>query len=75
MNQIIINVDDFQTRAALLEDDKLTEFFIERSDEVKVTGNIYKGKVANVLPGMESAFLDIGLEKNAFFVCQGFERV
>ncbi|WP_319370156.1 Rne/Rng family ribonuclease [uncultured Ilyobacter sp.] len=66
MNQIIINVDDFQTRAALLEEDKLAEFFIERSDEVKVTGNIYKGKVANVLPGMESAFLDIGLEKNAF---------
>ncbi len=66
MNQIVINVDEFQTRAALLENDRLTEFFIERSDEIKVSGNIYKGRVANVLPGMESAFVDIGLEKNAF---------
>lgn len=66
MNQIIINVDNFQTRAALLEEEKLSEMFIERNDEVRVTGNIYKGRVANVLPGMESAFVDIGLEKNAF---------
>lgn len=66
MNQIIINVDRFQTRAALLEDNKVTEVFIERDDEKKVNGSIYKGKVANVLPGMESAFVDIGLEKNAF---------
>jgi ribonuclease G len=66
MNQIIINVDNFQTRAALLEDEKLSEMFIERDDEVRVTGNIYKGRVANVLPGMESAFVDIGLEKNSF---------
>lgn len=66
MNQIIINVDKFQTRAALLEDGKASELFIERDDEKKVNGSIYKGKVANVLPGMESAFLDIGFEKNAF---------
>ncbi len=66
MNQIIINVDKFQTRAALLEDGKASEIFIERDDEKKVNGSIFKGRVANVLPGMESAFVDIGLEKNAF---------
>jgi len=66
MNQIIINVDKFQTRAALLEDGRPSELFIERDDEKKVNGSILKGRVANVLPGMESAFLDIGFEKNAF---------
>lgn len=66
MNQIIINVDKFQTRAALLEEGRVSELFIERDDEKKVNGSIFKGKVANVLPGMESAFVDIGLEKNAF---------
>ncbi len=66
MNQIVISVDKFQTRAALLEEGKATEVFFERDDEKKVNGSIYKGRVANVLPGMESAFVDIGLEKNAF---------
>lgn len=66
MNQIIINIDKFQTRAAILENGKVLEFFIERYGEGTINGNIYKGKVANVLPGMESAFVNIGLEKNGF---------
>ena len=66
MNRIIINVNDFQKRAAIIEEDKVVEIFNERNDESNIIKNIYKGKVANVLPGMESAFVDIGLEKNSF---------
>lgn len=66
MNQIIVSISDFEERAALLEGEKLTEFFIQRNEQNRINGNIYKARVANVLPGMESAFLDIGLEKNAF---------
>ena len=66
MNRIVINVNDFQKRAAIIEDDRVVEIFNERNDESNIIKNIYKGKVANVLPGMESAFVDIGLEKNSF---------
>lgn len=66
MNQIVINIDKFQSRAAIIENKKVIEILIEREEEGRINGSIYKGKVANVLPGMESAFLNIGLEKNAF---------
>ncbi|MEG1582715.1 MAG: Rne/Rng family ribonuclease [Cetobacterium sp.] len=66
MNQIIINTNKFKTRAAILENGKVMEVHIEREGEGTLNGNIYKGKVANVLPGMESAFVKIGLEKNGF---------
>ena len=66
MNQIIVSISDFEERAALLEGEKLTEFFIQRNEQNRINGNIYKARVANVLPGMESAFLDIGTQKNAF---------
>lgn len=66
MNQIVINIDEFQSRAAIIEDEKVVEVLIEREKERRINANIYKGKVANVLPGMESAFVNIGLEKNAF---------
>lgn len=66
MNQIVINIDEFQSRAAIIENGKTMEILIEREEEGRINGSIYKGKVANVLPGMESAFLNIGLEKNAF---------
>lgn len=66
MNKIVISVNDFQKRAAIIEDNKVVEIFNERNDESNIIKNIYKGKVANVLPGMESAFVDIGLEKNSF---------
>lgn len=59
-------MDRIATRAALVQEDKVTELFIERNGEGNLNGNIYKGKVANVLPGMESAFVNIGLEKNGF---------
>ena len=66
MNQIVINIDEFQSRAAIIEDEKVVEVLIEREEERRINANIYKGKVANVFPGMESAFVNIGLEKNAF---------
>lgn len=66
MNQIVINIDEFQSRAAIIEDGKVVEILIEREEEGRINGSIYKGKVANVLPGMESAFVNIGLEKNGF---------
>ncbi len=66
MKQIIVNVEDFEIKAALLEDNRLSEFFVQRDEKKRINGNIYKGRVANILPGMESAFVDIGLAKNAF---------
>lgn len=66
MKQIVVNVNEFEIKVALLEEDILTEFYVEREDKERMVGNIYKGRVANVLPGMESAFIDIGLEKNSF---------
>jgi ribonuclease G len=62
--EIIANVEPYETRVAVLDDGKLINLFIERGEPL--AGNIYKGRVANVLPGMEAAFVDIGLERNAF---------
>ncbi len=64
--KIIVNCDNRATRVALLERGKLVELDIERPLQQRVVGNLYKGTVANVLPGMQAAFVDIGLEKNAF---------
>ncbi len=64
--KIIVNCDNRATRVALLEKGKLVEMDIERPLQHRVVGNLYKGTVANVLPGMQAAFVDIGLEKNAF---------
>ncbi len=66
MKEIIVDVGAGQTRVALLENRELTEICIERQNSERITGNIYKGRVENVLPGMQAAFVDIGLEKNAF---------
>lgn len=66
MNELIINVTPYETRVALLEDRLLTELYIERTKDRGIIGNIYKGKVIKVLPGMQAAFVDIGLEKAAF---------
>lgn len=64
--EILVTVDIDETRAAVLEDGELVEIFIERPVHQRVVGNIYKGKVENVLPGMQAAFVDIGLERNSF---------
>jgi ribonuclease G len=64
--EILINSAPFETRVALVEKQRLVEIFIERSHDKGVAGNIYKGRVTRVLPGMQAAFVDIGLEKAAF---------
>ncbi|CCO07689.1 Rne/Rng family ribonuclease [Desulforamulus hydrothermalis] len=66
LKEIVINVQEEETRVAVLEDRVLMEVYIERSQNQRLVGNIFKGKVENVLPGMQAAFVDIGLEKNAF---------
>jgi len=65
-NELIINVRPQETRVALLEDRVLAELYIEHTKDRGIVGNIYKGKVVKVLPGMQAAFVEIGLEKAAF---------
>ena len=65
-SELIINATFSETRIAFLENGILTEFFIERKKDRSIVGNIYKGKVVRILPGMDAAFVDIGLEKSAF---------
>jgi ribonuclease G len=64
--QIVINIAEHETRVALLEDGNIAELFIEREDASDTAGNIYKGRVQRVLPGMQAAFVDIGLKQAAF---------
>jgi len=66
LKEILVNVREEETRVAVIEDKVVVEIYIERSLNQRLVGNIYKGKVENVLPGMQAAFVDIGLDKNAF---------
>jgi len=63
---MIINATDHETRVALIEKGAVAELYIERVKDKGIVGNVYKGKVVRVLPGMQAAFVDIGLEKAAF---------
>jgi len=64
--EMMFSCSGHETLAAILEDDLVTEIYIERERQRGVVGNIYKGRVSKVLPGMQSAFVDIGLERDAF---------
>jgi Rne/Rng family ribonuclease len=64
--EMIISSGEHDTRVAILEDDQVVEIFIERERSRGVVGNIYKGRVSKVLPGMQSSFVDVGLERDAF---------
>ena len=64
--EIFINESMEETRIAIQEDSQLVEVYIERQDNHRMVGNVYKGKVENVLPGMQAAFVDIGYELNSF---------
>jgi ribonuclease G len=64
--ELLVSVDVGEQRVAVLEDDKVAEVYLERPDRRSIAGNIYLGQVDNVLPGMEAAFVEIGLEKNGF---------
>ena len=65
-NELIVDIGIGENRVALLEDKELAEIYIERYSSERMLGNIYRGKVSSVLPGMQAAFIDIGYEKNAF---------
>jgi len=65
-HKMLVESDPHQTRIAVLEDDRLTEIFVERHRHRGLVGNVYKGRVTRVLPGMQAAFVDIGLERDAF---------
>src|ERR1044071_5411074 len=64
--RIIINADTYETRVAILENDELAELFVERAEQRRNVGDVYKARVNAVLPGMQSAFVDMGLPKTGF---------
>src|ERR1051325_842108 len=70
--EILINSTPQESRIAIMEDGLLAEFLIERKEEMGIAGNVYKGKVVRVLPGMQAAFVDIGMEKAAFLHASDF---
>ncbi len=71
--ELIVSLNGREKKIAIIEDDVVTEFYVERGDENQgIVGNIYKGKVMKVLPGMQSAFVDIGLERDAFLYVSDF---
>ncbi len=64
--EIIINEESLETRVGVLQDGRLEDFFIERSSEDRIVGSIFKGKIQNLEDGLQAAFVDIGMKKNAF---------
>ncbi|MGZ4359884.1 MAG: Rne/Rng family ribonuclease [Gaiellaceae bacterium] len=64
--QLLVSIDAGERRVAVLEDDRVAEVYLERPGHRSIAGNIYKGVVDNILPGMEAAFVEMGLEKNGF---------
>src|SRR5258705_3552813 len=64
--EMIISSNGHETMVAILEDDLVAELFVERERQRGVVGNVYKGRVSKVLPGMQSSFIDIGLERDGF---------
>lgn len=66
MKQLICNIEKLQTRVALVENNRLEEYYIERNDVPRIVGSIFKGRIRNLEASLQAAFVDIGLEKNAF---------
>src|SRR5882724_11815748 len=64
--EMIVSSNGHETMVAILEDDLVAEIFVERERQQGVVGNVYKGRVSKVLPGMQSSFIDIGLERDGF---------
>ena len=70
--EMVIAANRHETRLALLEDDQLVEVYFQRSNEYSLAGSIHKGRVTRVLPGMQSAFVDLGLERDTFLYVSDF---
>src|SRR5215217_3597903 len=64
--EMIVSSNGHETMVAILEDDLVAEIFVERERYRGVVGNVYKGRVSKVLPGMQSSFIDLGLERDGF---------
>src|SRR6201988_2822449 len=74
--ELVISATSHERRVAILEEGQLVEIYIEREKEFALVGSIYKGRVTRVLPGMQSAFVDIGLDGDAFlYVSDVFENL
>ncbi len=67
-DELLINVTPMECRVALIENGTVNELFVERTAKRGLVGNVYKGKVVRVLPGMQAAFVDIGLSRTAFYI-------
>src|SRR2546427_3699491 len=70
--ELFVSSTPHETKVAIVEEDQLAEVYFERENEYTLAGSIYKGKVTRVLPGMQSAFVDIGLERDAFLYVTDF---
>src|SRR5437763_3808929 len=70
--EIVINATKHESRIAVLDEGQVVELWVERSRQRTIVGNIYKGRVTRVLPGMQSAFVDLGLERDAFLYVPDF---
>jgi Rne/Rng family ribonuclease len=70
--EMVISANPHETRVAILEEGQLCEYYVEREKEFALVGSIYKGKVTRVLPGMQSAFVEIGLDSDAFLYVSDF---
>src|SRR6202790_1175377 len=70
--ELVISANRHETKVALTEDDQLVEVYFQRSNEYSLAGSIHKGRVTRVLPGMQSAFVDVGLERDTFLYVSDF---
>ncbi len=70
--ELVISSNRHETKVAILEDDVLVEIFFQRANEYSLAGSIHKGRVTRVLPGMQSAFVDLGLERDTFLYVSDF---
>ncbi len=70
--ELIVSSTPHETKVAILEDDQVVEVYFEREQEYGLAGSVYKGRVTRVLPGMQSAFVDVGLERDAFLYVSDF---
>src|SRR5471030_1500721 len=70
--ELFVSTTPHETKVGMVEDDLLAEIYLERENEYTLAGSIYKGRVTRVLPGMQSAFVDIGLERDAFLYVSDF---
>ena len=72
--ELYVSSSPHETKVAVFEDDQLVEVYYERESDTGLVGSIYKGRVSRVLPGMQSAFVNVGLERDAFLYVSDFVR-